>query len=281
MRILSFFSASLALNLLFVAALAAQEAPAPKGASPTAAPPATPPPTAEASPPPTGAPAPESRPPPEQQKKTYRNSFSFKQRYMIAAGGSVLFFIEDKSIYSDPSPVLPALHLKFAAQFFEFRFFSAAFGVSLDIYSTHYKWGPPERPRPLPAAIENRDARVFGIPLGLILDFRFQLLRRLAIDAGFGILGDCRIVLLAEDIDESEIEEVSALRDKIKDALWNNLSWLFIQMEFGVDVTINEKTFVWVGGRMAVPLAAYQKFPDDSALYGYRFGIGIKIIYKF
>ncbi|GMO22045.1 MAG: hypothetical protein Pg6A_09340 [Termitinemataceae bacterium] len=216
-----------------------------------------------------------------ESKKINLSNINFFLHPFFSAGGSMLFFIEDDSIYSDPMPVLPALYLGGGLEFLQIDLLIISGGISVEAYSTYYCWGPPERERALPAAIENRDALVFGFPLSLFFDFRFNLYKRADFRLSFALQADCRVVTVAEGLTENEIEETKKNSDKINEAFWQGLSWLFFQTELGFGIGLNEKTAVWAGAKLVTPFEPPKKLSGDSGLYGCRWGLGIKIIYKF
>lgn len=195
-------------------------------------------------------------------------------RSFFSAGGSILFFIDDESAFSDPAPILPAFYFGFSYPLLARGTTTLFFSASIELYSTHYRWGGEERPRPLPAAIENRDALVIGIPLGAALEGRAALSKRYTLFAAAGLLADCRMVFLAEDLrtDLGEDVEAAASRDKIAEALWSGLRWIFFELKTGAAAALNDTLSVSLGARAFIPLDS-KPLPGDSALYLWRFGV--------
>ncbi|MDR2795511.1 MAG: hypothetical protein LBB47_02220, partial [Spirochaetaceae bacterium] len=124
---------------------------------------------------------------------------------IFSFGGSILIFQEDYGFEAAPIPVLPAPGFAFALPPVGAGFARAALETTLDMYFTYYKYSY-ELNRPVPAEIENRSAFVLGPILALQVQGRINLNKiRLRLNAGLS--ADFRIVLLAPDLNEADLED--------------------------------------------------------------------------
>jgi hypothetical protein len=200
-------------------------------------------------------------------------------RSLFAIGGSILFFIDDSSMESDPMPVLGALYLGFAYPVLKKSQFSCRIFVSLDVYSTHYRWSDALS-RPVPAATENRRVTVTGFPAGAGAEIRYDFSRKAAAFGNIGLSADCRIVTFAENLRE-DIEDMDALKtekNKIAGYFGNGVNWLFFEISAGTELKLWEKTSLDIKARSFMPFKHIERQTNDSAFLGWRFGLGISIV---
>ncbi|MDR2509921.1 MAG: hypothetical protein LBC77_04675 [Spirochaetaceae bacterium] len=203
------------------------------------------------------------------------------ERPYIGAGGTILFFIEDSSLKSDPMPVLPAFYLNFSYPVFQLDPIVVYAALSLDLYSTHYLWDK-DGGRALPAAVENRDALVFGFPTGIAAELRFNIIDALAFRLNAGLSADFRLTLLAEDLNEGidPIEEITANKNNIEKYFWEDFHWLFCEFSAGFDIKLWKKFSLELAGRAFLPFNPPAARDGDDKMLGWRFGVGIRIIRK-
>ncbi|MDR0408812.1 MAG: hypothetical protein LBH18_00220 [Spirochaetaceae bacterium] len=196
-----------------------------------------------------------------------RTTFSF--------GGSVLLFQEDYGFDAAPVPILPAPSLAFMLPPLGNRLVGATLEFTLDTYFTHYKYSYG-LDRPVPAEIENRSAFVLGPILALQAQGYIRVsIFRLRVSAG--IAGDLRIILLAEDLNEADMDDANKQRDDIA-AYFNRADrWLFPVVGVGMDF---QATPNWAGGIDFRVWAPVDLIGMSENFLGWRFGIGFRVFRK-
>lgn len=200
----------------------------------------------------------------------------------MAAGGYVFFFRDDSSLESDAAPILPAFHLNLSFPVWRAGYINIYLGLSGDVYSTHYMWSETLA-RPLPAGAENRRALVYGFPLGIAANLRFNLLQKLALCASLGATADLRLTLLAEDLNPSDpLDAISAECDKIGEYFFNDMHWLYIEAGIGADYKFSEKYSIEFQGRILIPVSAPSERQGETVSFlGARPGAGFRVIRRF
>jgi hypothetical protein len=208
-------------------------------------------------------------------KAVSKGFFSF---FSFSLGTSVLFFPESDALRSDPMPVLPSPHLELG---FPFVFWgSTVFSVetSLDIYLTHYTYSSILQ-KPVPAAIENRSSLVIGPILGLQFQGKTGIGPLVSLRYFFGAAFDLRIVLIAEDLNDSDMAKASENTELTSEYFWHENRWIFPTAGVGLDFKIAPAFSFGIDGRVWVPLSQLSSGEDQSGLDGWRFGIGFHVTF--
>jgi hypothetical protein len=186
--------------------------------------------------------------------------------------GSVLFFSEDNGLHSDPMPVLPSLGAGISYPFTDnFRA-----ELSLDFYYTHYGYDY-DLDRAVPYAIENRSAQVIGSLLALQAAWYFNVSSLLTIRAYGGPAADLRIVLLAEDLNEPDMDDATRQTDSVRNYFWSQGRWFMPVVGAGLDFALNERFKIGVDMRVWTPIYRLWTGEDLPAIEGWRFGPGIRL----
>jgi hypothetical protein len=199
---------------------------------------------------------------------------TFASRMTFSFGISALLFQEDYGLEAAPPPILPTLSLALALPPLSLLMFQFRLESTLDMYFTNYKWSD-DLNCPLPTEIENRSAFVFGPMLGLQAQARCTL-GRIMIRLNGGIAADFRIVLIAADLNDADMEEASAHTEKIKKYFYEGANFIFPVAGFGVDYKVNEKYAAGLDFRVWFPLSPPPAAASVDLLGGGRFGIGIR-----
>jgi hypothetical protein len=190
-------------------------------------------------------------------------------------GASILVFQEDYGFDAAPVPILPAPSIAFMLPPLGSGFMGGALELTLDMYFTHYKYSY-ELNRPVPAEIENRSAFVLGSVLALQVQGYFRVNKfRLRLNAG--IAGDFRLVLLAEDLNEADLDDANKQKDEIIDFFSQIGQILFPTVCLGMDFQITPH---WAGGIDLRVWAPSDFSGIDEQFLGWRFGIGFRAFKK-
>lgn len=200
----------------------------------------------------------------------------------FAAGGSIFLFIDDQSIHSEPTPLFSAFYFTVAFPFYRLNRIAFYANISLDMYLAHYLWSE-DRARPLPASVDNRDARIFGFPFSLTFEVRSNLNKRFSIHFNTGLSMDLRGVMLAEDLNPAiePIDEIKANKEKISDYFWNDLRWLFFEFSGGFVIQLVEDFSLDINTRMFLPVGTVPGQDDDPSLMNWRFAFGLRVVKYF
>ncbi|MDR2343590.1 MAG: hypothetical protein LBD86_03565 [Spirochaetaceae bacterium] len=193
-------------------------------------------------------------------------------RSIFSFGGSILIFQEDYGLEAAPIPVLPAPAFAFTLPPFVSGFAGLALEATLDTYFTYYKYSY-EMDRPVPAEIENRSAFVLGPVLGLQFQGRLNLDKvRLRINAG--LAADFRIVLLAPDLNEADLEDANRQTDDIRGFYKDPEQWLYPVLGLGADFQVTPH---WSAGLDLRTWAPLDFSGVDKQFLGWRLGIGLRV----
>lgn len=196
-------------------------------------------------------------------------------RPWFSLGADLLFFVEDSSLESDPEPILPALFLGFGFPVVQAKSAALFIVPSLDVYWTHYRWSEA-RNRPVPAAIENRDEFVVGFFTGIGAEGRLRVKKSFSLRLGLGLSADLRLVLLAEGLNDTDpIDTINKEKEKVNDYFWQGGNFLFANISLGFDFKVLENYNAGINVKAWVPFAAPERYGNDSALLGWRFGVMI------
>lgn len=187
-------------------------------------------------------------------------------------GGSILIFQEDYGFEAAPIPILPAPGFAFTLPPLGSDFAGVAFETTLDMYFTYYKYSY-ELQRPLPAEIENRSAFVFGPVFALQAQGHIRL-NKVRLRLNVGIALDPRIVLLAPDLNDADLEDANRQTDDIRAFYKNYDQWLYPVSGLGVDFQITPRWWAGVDIRGWMPLDFSN---TDGSFLGWRFGIGLRV----
>ncbi|MDR0639520.1 MAG: hypothetical protein LBG27_11585 [Spirochaetaceae bacterium] len=202
----------------------------------------------------------------------------FFSYFSLSLGTAVLFFLESDALRSDPMPVLPSPHVALG---FPFAFpGGTVFSVetTLDLYWTHYAYNAVLQ-RPVPAAIENRSSFVIGPILGLQVQGKTGIGPMVFVRYFLGMAFDLRIILIAEDLNESDLGKASSDTELTADYFWNEGRWFFPFVGAGVDFKISPELSFGVAGRAWVPLYRWRTNEDLPRVDGWRFGVDFRITF--
>ena len=200
-----------------------------------------------------------------------------QERFAWFAEASVLAFPENNGNHSDPMHILPSPGAGIGIPLFG----NMRLEITLDMYFAIYGYDFILE-RPVPRAIENRSASVWGSVLGLQGSYVFRLGNSMAIRAEAGMAADLRLVLLAADLNEAldPIDDIKKEVQALKDYFWGGARWLLPVAGTGMDFTLNNKIKLGFDLRVWIPM--YKLFTDDDApaIDGWRFGIGARITFR-
>ena len=193
------------------------------------------------------------------------------KKTIFSFGGSILIFQEDYGFEAAPIPVLPAPGFAFTMPLWSSAFGGVALETTLDMYFTYYKYSY-ELDRPVPAEIENRSAFVFGPVFALQAQGHINLNKvRLRLNAG--IAADPRIVLLAPDLNEADLEDANMQTDDIRAFYKDYDRWLYPVLGLGADFHVTPRWSAGIDLRTWAPL---DFSGADRQFLGWRFGIGLR-----
>jgi hypothetical protein len=186
--------------------------------------------------------------------------------------GSLLFFLEDNDLQSDPMPVLPS----FGAAVSYPIAGPLSVDVSLDFYGTHYGYNY-NLGRAVPYAEENRSSLVLGTILGIQALARFKPTPNMNIRVYGGPGADLRICLVAEDLKGSEKETAADDNKNVAKYFWSQGRWFYPVLGFGMDFGVTPKTMVGFDARVWFPL--YKSWTKENlpSNEGWRFSMGFLI----
>jgi hypothetical protein len=218
--------------------------------------------------PPAGEPSPETETVP-------KGFFSY---FSLSLGTAILFFPESDELKSDPMPILPSPHIALGFPFLFFGGTAISAEASLDIYMTHYAYNEVLQ-RPVPAAIENRSSFVIGPMFGLQFQGKTGIGPMIFARYFFGITFDLRIILIAEDLNESDLAKASNHTELTNEYFWSEARWIFPSAGVGIDFKISPRLSFGVDGRVWVPLYRWLTNEDLSGLDGWRFGVGFRVTF--
>jgi hypothetical protein len=208
-------------------------------------------------------------------KTVPKGFFSF---FSLSLGTSVLFFPESDELRSDPMPVLPSPHITLGFPITILGDTELSVETSLDVYMTHYAYSSNLQ-RPVPAAIENRSSFVIGPMAGLHFQGKTGIGPMLFARYFLGVTFDLRIILIAEDLNESDMAKASNHTELTNEYFWNEARWIFPSAGVGIDFKISPRLSFGVDGRVWVPLYRWLTNEDLSGLDGWRFGVGFRITF--
>jgi hypothetical protein len=193
------------------------------------------------------------------------------KRAVFSFGGSLLFFQEDYGFEAAPSPILPAPFFSFAVPPLDAGFAGIALETTLDMYFTHYKYSE-DLDRPITAEIENRSAFVFAPVLAFQAQGRFKA-GKAEFRVAAGIAGDLRIVLLAGDMNEADMEDAGRQTEAIRDFFSRPERALYYVADIGADFRLAPKWLAGLDIRVWAPID-FSGF--DRRFLGWRFGAGFR-----
>jgi hypothetical protein len=198
-------------------------------------------------------------------------------RFDWAVNGNILYFPEDNGNEGDPAPILPSLGANFA-----FNVIGPLWvELTEDLYFTHYRYNF-RLARPVPAAIENRSAFVFGFLTGIQALGRFRLNDSIAARVYGGPVADFRILALAGNLhpdDFTGIPESDARiqADAVREYFWEKGRWFLPVSGIGMDFVINERYKLGLDLRAWFPVYRLWAGEGLPAIEGWRFGAGIRV----
>ena len=186
-------------------------------------------------------------------------------------GGSLLIFEEDYGFEAAPIPILPAPGFAFTMPLLGLGFAGIALETTLDLYFTYYKYSY-QLQRPVPAEIENRSAFVFG-PVFAFQAQGYINLNKVRVRLNAGIAADPRIVLLAPDLNEADLEDANRQTNDIRAFYKEFNQWLYPVFGLGADFQVTPRWSAGLDLRTWMPLDSDNA---DEQFLGWRFGIGIR-----
>jgi hypothetical protein len=149
-----------------------------------------------------------------------------------------------------------------------------------DFYFTHYGYNFT-LDRAVPAAIENRSSFVIGSVLGLQAVALFELSPVVSLRVYGGPAADLRIVLLAEDLNETDpMDEIRRETRAVKDYFWGKGRWFLPVFGAGMDFALNSKLKLGFDLRVWFPLYKVWSGENLPAAEGWRFGMGARITFR-
>jgi hypothetical protein len=201
-----------------------------------------------------------------------------KQRFYLSLGVDILFFIEDSSLESDPMPILPSFFASFGVPVASIKALSLYAVPDIGIYSTYYRWSDL-LDKPVPAAIENREASIYGFVVGIGAQARYTLPKSFILRAKLGLSADFRLILLADGLNEGvdPIDEIKKRNEKVSAYFWTDTRWLFAHFNIGFDWKAWDDYAVGLDFNMQIPFNPPQANTGDSSSIGWRFGIAARL----
>jgi hypothetical protein len=175
-------------------------------------------------------------------------------------------------------PVLPSPHLALGFPFMFLGNTVLSLEASLDVYMTHYMYNYTLL-RPVPAAIENRSSLVIGPMVGLHFQGKTVIGPTVFVRYFLGMAFDLRIVLIAEDLNESDLALASANTERTKEYFWDKARWIFPTAGIGVDLKIAPTFSFGIDGRVWMPLGKSASGENRSGFDDWRFGLGFHITF--
>jgi hypothetical protein len=216
--------------------------------------------------------------PHEEMPNTGDAAKGFFSYFSLSLGMSVLFFPESDTLYSDPMPILPSPHISLGFPFVILGGTALSVETSLDVYMTHYAYSTSLQ-RPVPAAIENRSSFVIGPMAGFQLQGKTGIGPVLFVRYFLGLTFDLRIILLAEDLNESDLAKASNHTQLTSEYFWSEGRWVFPSVGAGIDFKISPGLSFGVDGWVWFPVYKSQTNEDLPGLDGWRFGLGFRITF--
>jgi hypothetical protein len=200
-----------------------------------------------------------------------------KQRFYLSLNTDILFFIEDSSLESDPMPILPSFSARFGFPVAAVKGVAIFVAPALGFYSTYYRWSEL-LDKPVPAAIENREASIIGFVLGVGAEARWALSPSWVLRANLGLSADFRLILLADGLNEGvdPIDDIKKRNEKLSNYFWAGARWIFAHIIIGFDWKPWENYAVGLDFTMQMPFNPPTVNSGDSASIGWRFGIGAR-----
>ena len=199
----------------------------------------------------------------------------FFSRISWLVEGSVLFFPEKNGLESDPMPVLPSLGGGASYPIIEKKI-GLALEFTMDFYLTHYGYSDILG-RPIPQAIENRSARVFGALTAFQASGTYDVTSFMTVRAFIGPAMDLRIVVLAESLRSDDKDDASAQTDAVRSYFWSKGRWFMPVMGTGADFTLNSRFKLGIDFRVWMPMYRLWTGEDLPAIEGWRFGLGARL----
>jgi len=190
--------------------------------------------------------------------------------------GSVLFFPEKNGMESDPMPVLPSIGGGASYPIIKGQKLGLALEFTMDFYLTHYGYSDILG-RPVPQAIENRSARVFGALTAFEASGTYDVNSFMTARAFMGPAMDLRIVVLAESLRADDKDDASAQTDAVRSYFWSKGRWFMPVMGTGVDFTLNSRFKLGIDFRVWIPMYRLWAGEDLPAIEGWRFSAGARL----
>ena len=196
---------------------------------------------------------------------------SYFSRISWFGQASILLFPENNGTKSDPMPVLPSPGFGASLPLYN----RLRLDTTLDFYLTHYGYSD-DLDRAIPAAIENRSARVIGSVLGIQAAGYFDLTPLMTLRGYGGFAADLRIVIMAADLGPADEDDASRQTGLVRSYFWSKGRWLMPVAGVGLDFNINERFKVGIDLRCWIP--AYRIWTGENLPFieGWRFGPGIR-----
>jgi hypothetical protein len=217
-----------------------------------------------------------------------------KPAFYMAIGGGLLLIVENGSLFgdtvardentvidADPNPLVFAFNFNIGVPIKGNNFFSLYVTPKLDLYWTYYIWND-DIGKPLPAAAENRNEFVLGFFTGVDAEVQMVFGKSLLLFADLGIAADMRLVMVADGLNETDpLDKIADDVKKVKNYFFSAGRPFYFHAGLGVGLRSTQKYSIAVNLNMWLPFVAPEHRTGDSALLGWRFGMGVKITRNF
>lgn len=192
--------------------------------------------------------------------------------------GTLMIFPEENGPASGAP--MPLLSVPGAALAYRFRE-SCEAEFSLDLYLTRYGYDW-KLDRPVPVELENRSAFVLGALAGVRLGVYVPLGSRGILRIYAGPAADLRLVLLAADLNESDLipndpSGAPMQTSAVRNYFWAGGRWFLPFAGAGFDIPVNDDLLVGIDFRVWFPVYRCWTGEDLPPLEGWRFGPAFKI----
>jgi len=207
----------------------------------------------------------------ETADETQTEARGFFRNFFWFLDMSVLFFPEKNGMGSDPMPVLPSPGAGIAYKVTNiFRL-----ELTLDFYLTHYGYNYTLN-RAVPAAIENRSARVISSLLGFQAAAYFNVNSFMTVRVYGGPAADLRIVVVAAGLNAIDMDDAKKQTNSVRNYFWSSGRWFMPVMGAGLDFAISPRFRMGIDLRIWAPFYRAWTREKAPAIEGWRFGPGIR-----
>ena len=185
---------------------------------------------------------------------------------------SVLLFPENNGMGSDPMPVLPSPGAGLSYPITNIFWLE----LTLDFYMTHYRYNYT-LDMAVPAAIENRSARVMGSFLGFHAAAYFNVNSFMTVRVYGGPAADLRIIFIAAGLNDSDKADAKKQTDSVRRYFWSQGRWFMPVIGTGLDFSVSQRFRLGIDLRVWVPIYRLWTGEKLPGIEGWRFGPGIRL----